>query len=187
MLPNVWGFVRPWLKKNKGVNLADCRYQLLLGRDMLWAAWRTDTKECVGAVITSIWQKPPEKIKNKRLKGQGKKKTLRVHLAGGKVWWWIDSAVERIARYGHDHKCKLLFLIANAHWRRYSLRFWSPEWDRVAISRDKVHNCRRGKGPVRCPNRNRVGFYRVFQLVEKMNKQQFNTGTYYRFEISELF
>lgn len=185
MVPNVWGFVRPWLKKNKGLDLADCRYQLLLGRDMLWAAWRKDTAECVGAAITSVWQKPPEIIKNPRLKGV-KGKTLRVHLAGGKVWWWIDSAVERIARYGHKQECKLLFLIANMHWRPYALRFWSLEWDRVAISRDKVRNNKRGKGPVRYTNRNRIGFYRVFQPVAKMNKQAFNIGTLYRFEMKEL-
>lgn len=185
MLPNVWPFVRPWLKKNKGVDLKDCRYQLLLGRDMLWAAWRTDTRECVGAAITSVWQKPPELIKNPRLKSVKNKRTLRVHLAGGKIWWWIDSAVERIARYGHEEKCKVLFLIASLQWRRYALRFWSKEWDRVAISRDKVRNNKRGK-KVYFVNRNRVGFYRMFQPVKKMNKQQFNTGTYFRFEIAEL-
>lgn len=153
---------------------------------MLWAAWRTDTKECVGAAITSVWKKPPQIIKNPRLKGVLNRKTLRVHLAGGKVWWWIDSAVERIARYGHEQKCKVLFLIAHMEWRPYSLRFWSLEWDRVAISRDTVRKNKRGKGPVRRANRNKIGFYRVFQPVPKMNKQQFNTGTYYRFEIAEL-
>lgn len=188
MVPKVWVFVRPWLRreKNRQLDLADIRNQLLLGRDTLWTAWRKDTKECVGCAITSVWEKPPQKIKNPRLKGV-KGRTLRVHLVGGKIWWWIDSAVERIARYGHEQKCTILFLMANLHWRHYSLRFWNLEWDRVAISRDVVRDVSTLKGKTRkFVNRNRIGYYRVFTPVKKMSKQAFNIGSLYPFEISEL-
>ena len=100
-------------------------------------------------------------------------RTLKVHLAAGAIRLWIDSAVERIAAYGKQQKCRILFLMAQKGWRKMVLRFWSEYWDVIAYCRDRVEKKRAAKSEKyrRIRGAQQVGWYRILEPVEKRKNE----------------
>lgn len=126
--------------------------RLVAGIDMLWIAV-VDRKErpIRGVIVTSITNRSP----SGRRYFDAHARSLTVHLATGRsIEAWIDSAVERITRYGREQGCKQLFLICRKSWRQYAVRFYDASWEHVGIARDR-------KGKL-APHRlyNRVGHFR---------------------------
>src|SRR5215831_4858144 len=76
MFPKLWPYARPWLKRIPGFDMTECRNRLLLGEDMLWMICSRDqlltnhhprTHPYVGAILTSVFRKPPYPPKQKHM------------------------------------------------------------------------------------------------------------------------
>jgi hypothetical protein len=184
-IDRLWEHAARWLRHIPQFDLDRAHNRLLSGEDRLWLAVITKGNAfsipSTGVLITSVRDKPPiNQIPSNmprafRRQDPADRRSLVVHMAEGKnCGLWIDSAVERISAYGREQGCHMLFLLAKKGWRQFAVRFWSPYWDAVGISRDRTvfHS-----GHNHYKRLNRPGWYRVVQPVEKMTKKHWKTGT----------
>jgi len=160
MIPRVWLSVRRVLARIPGYDIERAHSRLLAGVDQLWVSYHHDRDKCwplAGAVITSISERPPSKRKCFKRKDPALMKSLTIHLAGETfLLEWLDSAMERITQYAREHGCRQLFILTRRGWHTQLKRFWSREWESMAISRDRPSKstCARFRF------RNRFGYFR---------------------------
>ena len=181
-IDQAWKPAERWLKRIPQFDLNAARTRLLSGEDRLCLAAITQGNPscdcCTGILITSVRDRPPfvqKPPKAFRSNDPASRRSLVVHMAEGvNCGLWIDSAVERISGYGIDERCRMLFLLAKRAWRKYAVRFWSPWWKIVGISRDRsiFHS-----GHSHYKRLNRPGWYRVVEPVEEMTQKHWRTGT----------
>jgi hypothetical protein len=179
MLPKAWPDGRRLMRRVPGYDVQRLYHRLLLGHYKLWLAIRTagfysqPGSPILGVIVTAVTASPPSTRQCFQRADPAARRSLTVHLAEGKALEaWIQSAVERISAYGREQNCRQLFLMARKGWREYVLRFYSPNWDTVAYSRDRPTQA---QGIYRM--RNRVGFYRRVIPVREIRRQSYNTGT----------
>lgn len=162
MIHHVWKSVHIALANIPDYNIERTHMRLLAGIDQLWMAWtppggRPD-RTTLGVIITSISPRPPQNRKAYQRADKALMKSLTIHLAGViGIHTWIDSAIERIGRYAREHGCHMIFILARKGWHRFiTRRFWSPEWELMALGRDRptVSTCKRFRF------RNRPGYFR---------------------------
>jgi hypothetical protein len=104
-------------------------------------------------------------------------RSLTIHVAGEYDFrWWLDSAIERISRYAREQGCRQLFILIRKTWQRYITRWWSKEWEGVAVSRDRAtkSTCQRFRF------RNRPGYFRplVPLPLEATSGRSYNKHVY---------
>lgn len=167
LAPKVWGPVRTMVRKIPGYNVERTYVRLLAGVDQLWVAhgmrpsWDKNPDgrpRLVGAIITSISPRPPQQRKAFQRKDPALMKSLTIHLAGETaILSWLDSAIERINLYARQHGCRMLFILARKGWQKHLKRWYSKEWEAVAIGRDRptVSKCSRLR------KRNTPGYFRL--------------------------
>lgn len=137
LVPQVWKSVRRVvLAKIPGYDIERTHARLLVGIDRLWVAYRG--RWLGGVIITSISQRPPSNRNCFKRKDPELRKSLTIHVAGENwLLWWLDSAIERISHYAREQKCRQLFLLTRKGWQENVRRFYSREWEAVAIGRDR--------------------------------------------------
>ena len=141
-LPRFWNSVRPMLKKIPDYDIERTHTRLLAGLDQLWIAWSDrpgQNSQLYGAVITTIANRPPQLRKAYVRADKAQMKSLVIHIVGQySLLSWLDSATERIKLYARQNNCRMLFLLARKDWHRFLYHRWySPEWELVALSRDR--------------------------------------------------
>jgi hypothetical protein len=177
MLPKVWKRLTHFFRSIPDFDV-DRQYSRLLGGfDQLWLAIRTagsgfSNSDYIGVLVTTVTNRPPSYRQVFNPADRALRRSLTVHMADGlAIEGWIQSAVERITKYGKEQGCRQLFIKARKSWRRFATRFYSrDDWDRVAYSRDR---------PTRAlykHTRNRMGYYRVLVPVEEIRKTMYNVG-----------
>jgi hypothetical protein len=160
LVPRVWRSVcLVALRKIPGYDIARMRTRLLVGRDRLWVAYHPwyGQQWLYGVIITSLSDEPPSTRPCFRRQDPALRKSLTIHLAGEyQLLSWLDSAIERINRYAREQGCRQLFLLARKGWQSQLTRWWSKEWEGVAIGRDRAtkSTCSRFRF------RNRPGYFR---------------------------
>jgi hypothetical protein len=145
---------------------------LLLGTDRLWIA-NDANQGLVGAIVTTISNKPPQQRNAFKRADRAAMKSLIIHLAGEyRLLSWIDSAVERIQRYARQNNCRMLFISCRRGWHKWMYHRWySREWEAVAIGRDRptASKCKR------LAARNKPGYFRLMVPVpaEKFDRYMY--------------
>jgi hypothetical protein len=159
----------------------------------LWLAVITEgnpyAEACTGVLLTSVRDTPPihqtpsNMLKAFQRKDPALRRSLVVHLAEGRnCGLWVASAVARISAYGREQGCRMLFVLAKRAWRKYAVRFWSPEWEVVGLSRDRPVPLRNPQGRNHSKRLQRVGWYRVVEPVGKMTPQRYENSAKCYFE-----
>lgn len=181
MISQMWKKVRYVFRKIPGYDVERTHTRLLVGIDQLWVGIVEGAIR--GVIITSISPRPPSNRKVFRRKEPALMKSLTIHLAGGpkgveRLLSWLPSAIERINRYAREHDCRQLFILARRGWQRHLKRWWSPEWEGVAFSRDRPtkSTCKQYR------TRNTPGYFRPMVPVpaEKFSRHRYRiVGTFY--------
>ena len=153
MVPQLWNAARRvGFVKIPNYDVERTHARLLAGIDQLWVAFReTNHKQSngqlVGVIVTSISPRPPQKRRAFERADKSQMRSLTIHFVGEHdVLNWFDSAAERIQRYARENGCRMLFLLARRGYHRFLYsRWYSKEWEVVAIGRDRptYSKCRR--------------------------------------------
>jgi hypothetical protein len=169
------------LRKIPGYDMRRTHQRLLIGLDQLWIACspQVGSYSIWGVVITSISTRPPSDRKCFVRKDAALMRSLTIHVAGDYYLpTWLDSAIERVARYARQQGCRQLFLMTRKGWQRDVVRgFWyAGKWEAVAISRDRPTKST-------CPeyrNRNTPGHFRIIIPTTKFNRHMYHMmGRFY--------
>lgn len=182
LVPRVWRSTKTILSKIPGYNVERTHMRLLAGVDQLWVAYGLVPSRnsidpngihiLMGAIITSVSSKPPQERKAYQRKDKALMRSLTIHLAGERMLLsWLDSAIERINRYAREHDCRMLFILARKGWQRHLKRWWSKEWELVAMARDRSTV---SKHPL-LRRRNTPGYFRALRPVpaDKFNRNRY--------------
>lgn len=185
MVPRVWKSVhRAVLSKIPNYDVERTHTRLLVGIDRLWVAYQPleimglKTQALVGVIITSISPRPPKRRKVFWRADTALMKSLTIHVAGrSALLSWLDSAIERINHYARQHGCHQLFIMARRGWQAHLKRWWSPEWECVAFSRDRPtkSTCKQYR------ERNKPGYFRPLVPIprEKFSRHRYRIlGTF---------
>ena len=179
LVPKLWASARRVAFSHiPGYDIERTHQRLLAGIDQLWAAFRqTDQKktngQLIGVIVTSISNRPPQRRTAFERTDKSLMRSLTVHLAGEHApLSWFDSAAERIQRYARENGCRMLFISARRGWHRWIYaRWYSPEWEIVALSRDRptYSKCKRLR------ERNTPGYFRKLVPVpaDKWNRYMY--------------
>jgi hypothetical protein len=175
--------IRNFLSQIPGYDIERLHGRLLSGMDRLWIA--PGPGQLYGVIITTVLNKPPQQRKAFLRKDRALMKSLLVHFVGGYgLTRWIDSASERIKLYARQQGCRMLFVQARRGWHTHLYHRWySPEWEVVALGRDRptVSKCRR------LARRNTPGYFRLLIPVpaEKFNRYMYAFQSTCRFRQKE--
>lgn len=159
MIRQLWKKVRYVFRHIPGYDVQRTHTRLLVGIDRLWLG--IVEGQIRGVIVTSISPRPPSKHKIFERKDAALMKSLTIHLAGGpktveKLRSWLPSAIERISAYAREQGCHQLFILARKGWQQHAKDWWSPDWEAMAVSRDRPtkSTCHR------LSFRNRPGYWR---------------------------
>jgi len=172
LVPKVWKSVRRvCFRKIPNYDIERTHTRLLVGLDQLWVAYGPG-RNLSGVIVTSISKRAPQQRKAfLRPNEPDLAKSLTIHIAGEYFLLnWLDSAVERISHYAREQGCRMLFLMARKGWQGHMKRFYSPEWEAVALGRDRptVSTCKRNR------ERNKPGYFRLLVPVPAEKWTRFN-------------
>lgn len=177
LVPKVWKPVRRVaLSKIPNYDIERTHTRLLVGIDRLWVAF--SPVQLVGVVITSISPRPPKRRKVFWRADTALMKSLTIHVAGEhQLLHWLASAMERINLYAREHECHQLFIMGRKPWQKWLKRWWSPEWECVAFSRDRptTSTCKQYR------ERNKPGYFRPMVPIprEKFSRHRYRIlGTF---------
>jgi hypothetical protein len=182
LVPRVWrSAYKVTFSKIPGFDIPAQRTRLLIGHDRLWVAYGGYRyRALLGVVITHLSNRPPSKRRCFKRDDPALMRSLKIHVAGEyDLRAWLDSAIERINRYAREHAVRQLFFSMRKGFQKHIARlWWSPEWEGVAVSRDRKtkSTCRRHA------NRNTPGYYRPLVPLppEKFTRHYYGfTGTAY--------
>jgi hypothetical protein len=173
----LWRQAEFLLRKNLHFDREGARARLISGEERMWLAVITKGSlewghnPYLAVIFTSVREKPPFGPKppfafREALKGKDPmpSRSLVIHMAEGeRCGLWIDSAVARLGAYAREQDCRMLFVRAKKDWKKYAVRFWSPEWDAVGVSRDRPTRLLCPKSDFKRVNR---GLFRLAQPVK---------------------
>jgi len=168
-LPPLWPTVARFLKRHGGevLDVERIHGRLLLGRDLLWIGLQHDNRwtPYTAAILTTVSDHAPTHQKAFVRDAR----SLTVHLAAGaRPGCWIDSAVERIVRYGKDNGCRQIFVAARKCWRRYAVQFFGA-FEATGYTYDRPSKTAGGKFH---RQRARPGHYRRVEIAPEGIRRQ---------------
>lgn len=169
MVPQFWrSACQCAFNKIPGYDIERTHLRLLAGVDQLWMAFDAQNKT-QGVILTSISARPPQQRKAFLRKDPALMKSLTIHVAGKcNILSWLDSAIERINLYARQQGCRQLYILARKGWHTWLYRWYSQEWEVVALGRD-----RRTASTCKCLRaRNTPGYFRLLIPIpaEKWNR-----------------
>ena len=181
MVPSVWRSARQVaFSKIPGYDIERTHTRLLAGVDQLWLAF--DGENALrGVIVTSISPRPPQQRVAFLRKDKALMRSLIIHIVGERCpLSWLDSAIERINLYARQNGCRQLYILARKGWQQFLKRWYSEEWEVVALGRDRptASKCRVLK------ERNKPGYFRLLIPIppEKWNRYHYTFMSTCRFK-----
>lgn len=173
MVPSLWrGARQVGFSRIPGYNIERTHQRLLIGMDKLWLAFGAHNA-IYGVIVTSISKHPPQQRKAFKRKDPALEKSLIIHVAGEHALLsWLDSAIERINLYARRNGCRQLYILARRGWHTWLYRWYSKEWEVVAIGRDRptASKCKR------LAARNTPGYFRLLIPVPEEKWKRWNSA-----------